>query len=222
MAAIARKTWEQLRDEVMKRVGREDVTAYETRAEYAIDAAYRFLCQTWHHPELDTISGELALASTAFSVDLPNDLYLPVGARLLDNSSAFVTWLQPQHPRVLLGRGRSSSGTPQFYCRFGAKLYLDRKADAAYKVEILYYRRPTDPDFASGSPDTDRVFDELIVEWATAIGQGQLWRMDLSQVTLETMRSYLARMGNPLLVAGTTSDEREESNVDQKLAGVFG
>jgi hypothetical protein len=134
MAAIARQSWANLRDEVMKRAGRSGVTAFQSRAEYLLDSAYRLLCQTWHHPELDTISSELALSSGASSVSLPADLYLPTGARLLDNASTFVAWLQPEHPRVLLGRGRSASAQPKFYCRFADTLYVESKADAAYKI----------------------------------------------------------------------------------------
>lgn len=222
MAAIARQTWANLRDEVMKRAGRSGVTAFQSRAEYLLDSSYRLLCQTWHHPELDTISSELTLSSGASSVVLPADLYLPIGARLLDNASTFVAWLQPEHPRVLLGRGRSSTAQPKFYCRFADTLYVDNKADAAYKVQVFYYKNPTTPDFAdSATPEVDRVFDEILIQWATAMAQNHLWRPELGSVGLQTVSQFLSRMGHPLLASGGTIDDREAMNTETRLAGAL-
>lgn len=224
MAAIARRTWDTMRDEAMKRLGRSGVTAFTSRAEYLLDAVYRLLCQTWHHRELDKVSSELALSVMASEVSLPADLYLPIGARLLDNSSNLLAWLQPRHARTLLARDRSESGRPAYYAVFGSKLYTDKAADAAYKIVLLYYANPTSPDFAAAaaSPEINRVFDELLIEWAVALGQNVLWRPDLGGVGLQTLDSFLGRMGHPILALGGTSDNREEPTDDKKLAGVLG
>lgn len=224
MAALARRTWDTMRDEVMTRLGRSGVTAFESRAEYLLDGVYRLLCQTWHHRELDKISPELTLSSTTSEVPLPSDLYLPIGARLLDNSSNLLAWLQPRHARALLARDRSDSGKPSYYAIFGSKLYTDKAADTTYKIVVFYYANPTTPDFAAAaaSPEINQVFDELLIEWAVALGQNALWRPELGQVNLQTMTSFLGRMGHPILALGGTSDNREEPTDDKKLAGVLG
>jgi hypothetical protein len=222
MAALARITWADMKTEVLRRLGRTGDTATGLRVERWVNGIYRLLCAIWHQPELDKISSPLTLAVGASSVTLPTDFYLPVGARLLSDASVFLAWLQPRHARVLLGKDRSKTQRPAFYCRHGSNLYVDSKADVAYKVELFYYAIPPAPDFASGSPASAEVFDELILEGATALGQMGLWRPDLAAANHETMESYLARMAHPMLASGTTSDEREEPTDRAKLAGALG
>ena len=215
---MAHQNYQEIRDEVMKRLGRSGVTAFNTRAQNLVDASYREICQTWHHHELDKESSGLTTSVGSDTVALPADCYLVFGVRLLSGST-LKGRLGYMRPIDLFGQQSTSNGLPTRYTRFGNNLVLDRPADAAYSAEVFYYRRPTDPDFATPtSPEIDELFDEILIEWATARGQGMLWRPDLGAAGLQSLGEFWSRVANPPLRSGSQRD-RDEGDVSDTPYG---
>ena len=210
---MAHQTFEQIRDEVMIRLGRKAVTAFNARAEALVDACYREICQTWFHHELvDDPTPTAALSQAASSVAVPADCYLVFGVRLLSGSTpkGRLGWMRPID---LFGRFSATQGLPEHYTRFGQKIYFEKPADAAYTVEIFSYRRPTDPVFTGApAPEIDELFDEVLIEWATAKGQGALWRPDLAAQGVQSLADFWQRAANPPIASGRQRD-RDETDV---------
>lgn len=218
---MAHQDFEEIRDEVMKRLGRSGVTAFEARAQHLVDASYREICQTWFHHELvtDPIPTD-TLAAASDNVPVPTDCYLLFGVRLKSGSTlkGRPGYMRPMN---LFGRATTTAGRPEHYTRFGDKVYFERPADASYTVELFSYARPTDPDFATpGEPEIDELFDEIIIESAVARGQGSLWRPDLSMSGRQSMAEFWSRVaGEPI---GSQRDSDEEDASDLPYAGGLG
>lgn len=221
MADLARRTWEEMRDEVLVRLGREGNAASEARAEHWVDAAYRLVCQGWHHFELDTTT-TLALAAAATSVALPADCFVVVGVNLLDNATgAEVGNLVPLRAGKLLASNQPT-GVPKKYARFGDTLHVDAAADVAYDLFVSYYTDPDTPDFSAGSPSIDRVFDQVVIEGATELGQKGYWAAELGAVARETMATYLGSLPYPPLSTGSAVDRADAGSVDRPYGGPQG
>lgn len=217
------RNFQEIRDEVMFRLGREGVTAFESRAETLVDAVYREICQTWHHHELDAVpAGTATLSAAATSFDLPSDRYLVYGVRLKDGST-LKGRLGYTRAVDLFGQQTTSSGLPEKYARYGDKIYVDRPADTSYTAEIFYYKRPTDPDFSTpNSPEIDPLFDEIIIEWATARGQGMLWRPDLASAGYERLGPFWQRVANAPLRSGLQVDRDTGDVSEEGYGGALG
>lgn len=211
---MANRTFVQIRDEVMTRLGRSGVSAFEPRAEALVKACWLEICQTWYHHELAVEPAATeTLAQDADNFALPSDTYLVFGVALKSGSTlkGRLGWMRPMN---LFGSRLGSSGLPEHYTRYQNKIYVERPADAAYTAEIYYYRQATEPDFNTpNSPDIDPLFDEVLVEWATAKGQGALWRPDLAGQGRQSLAEFWSRVAHPPLAAGLQRD-RDEADVD--------
>lgn len=221
---MAHQNFQEIRNEVMTRLGRSGVTAFESRAQHLVDAAYQKICQTWFHHELvDDPTPTAALSLGADNVALPADCYLVFGARLKEGSAVRgrLGWMRPID---LFGRYSTTQARPERYSRFGQKLYFECPADSAYTVEIFSYRRPTDPVFTGSptSPEIDELFDETIIEWATAKGQGALWRPDLSAQGFSTVADFFSRVANAPIRSGVQRDRDEGDASDDPYSGGLG
>jgi hypothetical protein len=95
----------------------------------------------------------------------------------------------------------STAAIPQFYCRFGDKILLNCPCivGSAGTWVIRQYIVPTAPDFSSGSPVTGWIWDEQIIQGATAKMMGRVWRPDLSLFNAQTLESWIASQAQPEL-----------------------
>lgn len=215
---MAHQTFEEIRDEALKRMGRSGVTALTARVEKLVDASYREVCQTWHHHQLDKESSGLTSSVGSDTVALPADCYLVFGVRLFSGST-FKGRLGYMRTIDLLGQQSTTNGLPTRYTRFASNLVFDRPADAAYSVEVFYYARPADPVFTGApAPVIDELFDEILVEWTVARGQGMLWRPDLGAAGLQSLAEFWNRVANPPLRSGIQRD-RDEGDVSDTPYG---
>lgn len=208
---MANRNFDTIRDEVMTRLGRSGVTAMESRVEEWVTACWLEICQLYYHHELAVEPAATeTLSADSDNFSLPNDTYLVFGVALKDGSTlkGRLGWMRPMN---LFGRRTTTAGLPQHYTRYNSKVYVERPADQEYTAEIYYYRQATDPDYDTpNATDVDPLFDEVLVEWATARGQGALWRPDLAQYGYQTLQQFWSRVANPPLAAGVQRDRDDE------------
>lgn len=222
MAALTRRTWATIKTEVTLLAGRETDTASAARVEFWVDAVYRKLCLTYHHFELDTLAADQALAAGATSVNLPADCYAVMAVLLKTNAGVEVRRLTRERAGYLLGRRAGTAEEPKEYARFGSKLYLPAPADAAYKLDIYYYAEPTTPDFSSGSPAWNRMWDEHLVAGAAEWAMKGYWAPDVGVPHAETLRDFLQRVVNPPLASGVLADDQDHPTIDRPHGGAQG
>lgn len=222
MAALTRHTWSTIKTEVLDRIGRPTDTAAGARVEYWIDAVYRDLCQTYHHFELDAVAEDEAVGAGAVSLDLPADLYVVVVPVLKSDAGLKLGRLTPERASFLVGRDDTTPEKPEKYARHGTKLYFPAPADVDYLVDLYYYRHPTTPDFASGGPEWDRLWDEYLIQGATDMALRGYWAAEQGAPHAEMFRDFLKRVVNPSLVSGVLRDSEDMKTTDQPHGGAQG
>ena len=212
MALIVRRTWAQMLDEVIRRAGGVDASTFSSRVEYALWSTYLDLCLSYHQFELDKLDTSLTLSTSAPSLALPSDCYIVVGVRLRDAlvGTAVVGQLSYKASRLLLFEYRATpAARPKHYTRFLSTLYFDSLPDAAYKVDLYYYKTPTAPDFSSTSPETHPELDEHLIQGALSVLFPSLGRPDLAQAQLTNLQNWLALNTRPAMVAETPAGKSE-------------
>lgn len=222
MAVLTRRTWANLRDEALKRIGRSGDSAASSRVEYWIDAVYRNLALTYHHYELDTELVDQALAEDADELALPADCYVLLAVRLKTNAGVDIGRLLPERASFTIGARSSSTEQPKTYARFGAKIYFPAPADDAYKLDLYYYKVPTAPDFSSGSPAWDRLWDEYLVQGACDLAMRGYWVPELAAGHAQSLAAFLDRVVNPQLASGILTDSEDRRTTDQPHGGAQG
>lgn len=221
MAAITRRTFANLRDEALKRVGRSDSTA-SSRMEHWITAAYFRLALTFHHYELDGSVAGQAVASGATSTPLPVDTYVVVAVRLLDNAGNYLQRLVAERHSHLFGRAGAATDRPDRYTRWASTLLFEGPTDADYEVDIDYYKVPATPDFASGSPVTHWLWDEAILELAASMALGSYWAQEQVPPHASSLKSFLESVAQPPLKTGVLQDVQGVSTTDRPHGGAQG
>jgi hypothetical protein len=222
VAAITRRTWANLRDEALRRIGRQTSSDASGRVEYWIDAVYRDLCLTYHHYELDAIAVDQAIAAAATSLALPADCYVVVAVKLKSDAGVELGRLTKDRAGYLLGGVAEAAAEPESYSRWASTIYFQAPANAAYKADIFYYRQPTAPDFSSGSPEWDRLWDEYLVAGAVDAALRGYWAPDLAVTHGETLKEFLGRVVNPTLVSGILADDQDSPTIDRPHGGAQG
>lgn len=222
MATITRRTWANLRDEALKRIGREGDSAASTRMEYRITDAYLALALTYHHFELDGLVSNQDVASGALSTALPSDCYIVTGVRLLDEVGAHLQRLELEAQQFAFGTASSTAERPSSYVRWGSSLYFPAPTDDDYEVDIAYYKVPTLPDFSSGSPDTHWLWDQAILGMAVAGGSVDHWASEVAAPHVETLNAFLERVVAPPLKMGSLRDVVDAMTVDRPHGGAGG
>lgn len=213
MAVLARRTWAQMLTELQLRLGNITATGFSDRLQYLLTASYYDLCTTYHHVELDKIDTSVSCSTSNNEITLPTDLFKLVGIRLKAVGGASILG-----PVVLEDYRLSSdlytltSGRPSRGGRFGTKFYFDKLPDAAYPLEIFYYRYPTAPDFGATSPELGPDLDEHILQGAIRLGFPAIARGDLGDVSRTLLEEWLqAQVRASLLEPLTALPERERT-----------
>lgn len=208
MAALLRRTWADLKAEAIRRLGGRTEASFAARVEHWLDAAQLDLGLLFHHYELNRTDTALVLVTGQSTVTLPLDCYIVLGVALREpgGQPLFKRWLTLQHLRYVQANFSETRAVPTEYARFGRDLQLNCNSDAAYPLLLRYYKVPAAPDFAVGSPELARLWDEHLLEAAVAKGQGSVWRPDLAGVTGETLQAFLASQVQPALLAEVLPD----------------
>jgi hypothetical protein len=191
---MARRTFANLRDEHIKRVGRVGDAAYSARAEELIKAAYFELATLYHHHELDAIDTSKTMSTGSNTVTAPTGAYVVMAVVLRAVSDGEpIKALRLNESRYQFALYAAGSGEPSSYTRFGSSLYTDKKADAAYPLTIYHYRLPTEPAFVSTTSELSVAWDEAILEQSIADAfTAALWRPDLGQAHQARLDRFLA------------------------------
>lgn len=192
MAPIARRTWDEMRDEFLLRMGKPNVTAWQPRAEHFLTAAYYDLALLFHHYELD-VELSLLLASGAkqlsFGASSPQ-VYSILAVRA--NEAGLRTPISQEH-RKFNFQEVAAQAKPKKWARQEQVLYFDRASDRDLDIEILAYRYPAAPDFDPGASESELswIWDEHILQRAMFLSAPATWRYDMSQVQLQTLQSFI-------------------------------
>lgn len=220
MAVLARRTWDELRDEVIRRCGRVGDSAFTALAERFVEAAYYDLAYTFHHYELDKISTTGVLNTSQDFLAVPADLWINFALWIGDPSTnAFVAALVWEPPSSLLRRRSTTAAQPAKYTRFGDQLIFPANPDLAYKTTHYYYQIPTAPDFTTGSPVIDRVWDEHIIEGAVAKATRANWDPQSSGMQGELLSEFLATNPQPPLSEGGNIPQPQQAKVSKPYGG---
>ncbi len=221
MAVLTRRTWANIRDEVITSVGGYDFTGFSSRVEYAVDSAYRILTANYHHFELEA-STNATVATNDTSVTLPTSpasfivmgLYRP-------STPTLGNMLDQKSFAALTAQFSATAAQPTTYCRFGGVLLLNCPCSATYAGTwiVRHYTFPTPPDFATGSPATSWLWDQQIIEGAVAIMMNKVWRPDLSAYGLQTMQAWLASQPQPALIEQTMGERPDLPTASRPLGG---
>lgn len=223
MAVIVRRTWAQLRDEAIKRAGNLDATGFSGRVEYTLWAAWHDLTTTYHFTGLDKIDTSLVLSTSTNELALPTDCFIVVGVGL--RSAAGTTYLGPMTPvdyRTLFQDYTATSGQPTRRARFGASLWFDKKPDAAYHIDLAYYRFATAPDYSSTSPELSSDVDEHLVEGALRKLFPAIGRPDIGEVNAQLLSEWLGFQVRPALAAASPAAHRLKPLDDTTTGGAQG
>lgn len=221
MADLVRRTWAQMRDEGLKRVGRQGDSATESRMEHALAAAY-FDLSLYHHYELDQREA-IDIAFPNLKISLPADCYIVMFANLLDNAGAFIKGLILNRSNFQFATRRNAAGQPETYTRFGNELFVERPVDADYKIDLFYYRHAPAPDFAgSVNSPLSWLWDEHLIEAAVAKFHGAFWRWDLSGANLQLLERFISTQPQPPVAARPLFDHPEQRTTGRPHGGAQG
>lgn len=216
MAVLARRNWSQMLTELQLRVGNYSTTGFDVRLQHLLTASYHHICTTYHHTELDKTDSSVTCSTSTNEITLPSDLFILVAIRLRSTGSPS-TYLGPiliEDFRSVSGHYTAETARPEKGGRFGSKFYFDKLPDAAYPLDILYYRHGLAPDF-SGSPTSPELgpdVDEHILEGALRLAWPALARPDLGGVHRELLTEWLGSQIRPTTMFPLTDlPERERS-----------
>ncbi len=202
MAVIARRTWANLETEHILRVGREGDTAYNARAQQFINSSYFLICRTWHHWELDTIITSLVFSTSDNEMDISSITPVIVfGVEMQDAiSAAFIKMVLQKNFRYITDNYSADAAEPKYFGRHADKLYFDKQPDQVYKSRVFYYDvEPPAADFATGSPDISRTWDEPLLTYSVYLAHLAESRPEEAQAHLQTFGQMVEPLPQPLL-----------------------
>lgn len=202
MAAIARRTWAQLRDEAIAAAGGHTYTGFSSRMEYWLTEAYYDLATSYHHHELEAVATPAAMTPGTATLTIPTDAFIIITFVLkasVADGGAYLATLRYERLHWIQAAYSSTSAQPSAFARSGSTFYFNCPPDKAYTSSVYYYKVPAAPDFSSGSPATAWLWDTHLIEGALAKCQGRVWRPDLVQLTLQPLNQWLQAQVQPTL-----------------------
>lgn len=186
MPAYARRNWSEIKAEAIRRLGGRDEPGFDQRVESWLRAAHVLVGLLVHHFELNVLDESVLLVQGAMTADLPEATYSVAGVGLVDAAGDFAGWVENTKLQHLQAAATDAPGKPREYTRWGSTLVFDRPADAEYRLRLFLYRTPAPPDFnGAEAPELGELWDQVLVEVATAIGCGAVWRPDLAQAIFQ-------------------------------------
>jgi hypothetical protein len=227
MAILARRNWSLLLTEATRRLKGIDYTGFDVRVQHWLWQSYLWLCCNYGHFELDkTITGTLSTSTNQIDLtSVATDLWIVYGLELKSTASGNppLQLVKQREVHEHFARYRAETSRPEWFTRFGTKLYLDKIPDAAYPYELYYRRLPTSPDFVTPtSPDVTVDCDEVILAGAVWLGAGHLSMADLMASEPSLVDLWRGTQVRPLLAGGGTVDRPRTPKVNQTHQGEQG
>lgn len=224
---MARRTFVNLRDEHILRAGRVGDSAYSTRAQEFLNAAYFQLATEFLHPELCATDTSQTATLYVNTIALPADCHVVVAAVLLQLIP--VQGLKPPLVSLALSEARyqfaaytAVIGRPKEATRFGSTLYCDKRFDDTYPIVIYYLQKPAEPTYAGASSALAVQWDEAVLNRSLAVGLEALWRPDLAAVYEARLDKFLAGVPNPRLVEQPAHGMPDSLTRGRSLGGALG
>lgn len=226
MAAITRRTWANLRDEVIAACGGHDYTGFSSRVEYWLTEAYYDLALSYHHHELEAVATPVAMTPGTATLTIPTDTFIIITFVLkaaVADGGAYLTTLRYERLHWIQANYSATNAQPNAFARSGSTFYFNCPPDKAYQSVIYYYKVPAAPDFAgTGNPTTAWLWDTHLVEAALAKAQGRVWRPDLVQLTLQPLNEWAQAQVQPLLTQELQSGLPDYPNANAPQGGPQG
>lgn len=210
MAPIIPQSFQTMREEVLRRMGKLNVPDWSPRIEQFITAAYYDIALTFHHYELEEdvqlgLAEDLPSVTWRFAPELQypsGDIFSIMAVTLVDAEGNY-TQLSQEHIKFIW-QERREKGRPEKWARTsprGASILFERPSDAAYTVSVYAYRYPNAPNFdilvppVGGSTRSELgiVWDEHIMQRAMFLAAPATWRYDMSQVQAQTLQEWLGQ-----------------------------
>lgn len=223
MAPLTRRTWANIRDEVITSVGGVDYTGFSGRVEQVTYATYLELALGWFHHELETVSA-VTTSTNDVTINAPTDCFILEGVYRAATTS-LGNQLDTKTFSALAGQFSTTAATPAYYCRWKDKILLNCpvSASAAGSWSLRYYAIPAPPDYSAGtSPTTAWLWDEYIIEGATAKMMGRVWRPDLQVMGMQTMASWVQGQVQPNLAEKSIVELPDIPTADRPIGGSQG
>jgi hypothetical protein len=203
MTALVRRTWYQIRREVMERVSFKGASVSQERAERYIESAYFDIATLYHHYELDNTDATIVLTTGTSTEALPADTYSVFQVLLFTPVSlVFDSALLWQAPQAVLQKWSDTNAKPTIWTRWASDLVFPSPPDQDYPITLYYYKTPTAPDYASGSPETARHWDEHIIEGAVAKALGAIWEAGQLQTSAQLLAEYTGQVSQAVMEEG--------------------
>ena len=199
MATLVRRTWANIRDEVIASAGGQDYTGFSARVEQIVYSTYLELSLAWHHYEMETVSTP-TVATSDTTIPVPTDCFILMGVYRPSSNTNLGNMLDLKRTHFLTARFNGTAAQPTEYCRFGTTIVLNCPTSATYAGTwgLRYYKIPAAPDYTvSASPATAWLWDEAIIESSLAKLMGRVWRPDLGAMGLQSMQSWLSQQIQP-------------------------
>lgn len=223
MATLTRRTWANIRDEVITSAGGYDFSGFSARVEQIVYSTYLELSLGWFQHELETVSA-VTTSTNDVSINTPADCFILMGVYRAATTS-LGNQLESRAFASLAGQFSTTAATPSYYCRFGSKILLNCpvSASAAGSWSLRYYAIPAAPDYAgSTSPTTPWLWDEFLIQGALAKVMGRVWRPDLEALGAQTLQSWLQSQVQPNLAQNIITELPDIPTASRPLAGAQG
>lgn len=215
MASINRRTTDELLTEHQLRAGMSGVTAYVARSKEYLAAAYTHICATWQHPELEATftSGTISSGSDSLDISTEDPLVIFKVWLLVDATSAFIKRLRMLNSHALLQRYRAPTTAiqPDYYSRYAETLLFETPTNAAYKVKMFYYKKPTDldDDGTTSNSVLSREWDEPMLEYSLYLAHKSAWRPDLAAAHLECYKNMVSELPTLPILSGDEAEDED-------------
>jgi hypothetical protein len=223
---VQRRTWPQIKAEVIRRTKGLDAAGFDARVEQWIYQALLDLSTTLHHFELDT-AATLTLSTASNAVALPAGTFIVVGApQLLEPGTSTVDGpLLYQDFRFLESLYTGAAGRPARWSRFGGSFYVDVLPQSPYTVNLFTYALPAAPDFSVSSVAVSPLgaeTDEYVMSRALALAWSEIDREDLAAAQQKKVDAWAAAQVRPPLAQMYLTEQKEQLTAGGAFGGAQG
>lgn len=225
MAAIARRSFYDLLQEFLRRIGRgTSDTAWSSRGQEILNASYLEIAARYHHFELD-VESTLSLTTSNFKVALPADCWAVRAVIATTSGGDYAGDLPLSEVEFNASLFDAVAGQPRRYARFAASLYFDRKPAATTTFALLYYKQPTAADFSvtPAYSALHRIWDDAILCAALARASAAIWEdPQRTMFWLSEAERFAQSNGQPALAVMPIAGDPARSTTGFTIGGKQG
>lgn len=219
---MARPNFDAMVTEVTRRLGGINYTNADSRIREWVTASYFEIALRWHHHELDEIDVTQTLGEGDNAISVPSACHILTGVGFNDpGASTFKKWVTPRDIHIIQATFSEAKAEPSHYARFGDEIFFNSHSDASYPVKLLFYRKPDEPVYTTDTTTSELgvEWDELIEEYATALGYFASWRPDLGGALLGRIMEVAQALPNEPIMSGLLPDRPSIGKADTTHGG---